>query len=114
MLQSGDLVVTTWVLDGHPDHEATAHAALRTGCNLLQAPVWMWHWAQPGDTRIPWADLVALDLTDDAMDAKQKALARHHSQLGSRNSESGPVLATAIVQRAARRQEYFFVNQCHH
>ena len=114
LLQSGDLVVTTWVLDGHPDHEATAHAALRTGCNLLQAPVWMWHWAQPGDTRIPWADLVALDLTDDAMDAKQKALARHHSQLGSRNSESGPVLATAIVQRAARRQEYFFVNQCHH
>lgn len=112
LLRSGDQVVTTWVLDGHPDHEATAQAALRTGCNLLQAPVWMWHWAQPGDARIPWADLVALDLADHTIDAKQKALARHHSQLGSRTTESGPVLATAIVERAARRQEYFFTT--HH
>ena len=112
LLRSGDLVVTTWVLDGHPDHETTAQVALRTGCNLLQAPVWMWHWAQPDDARIPWGDLVALDLTDDAVDAKQKALARHHSQLGIRNTKSGPVLAAAIVQRAARLQEYFFIR--HH
>lgn len=112
LLRPGDLVVTTWVLDGHPDHEATAQVVLRTGCNLIQAPVWMWHWAQPGDTRIPWVDLVALNLTDDMIEAKQKALARHRSQLGSRNIASGPVLATAIVERAARRQEYFFAS--HH
>lgn len=108
LLRLGDLVVTTWVLDGHPDHEATSGAVLRTGCPLLQAPVWMWHWARPGDPRIPWADMVSLKLTDHAMDAKQMALMQHHSQLDSRNIEAGPVLATAIVQRAARRQEYFF------
>lgn len=114
LLRSGDLVVTTWVLDGHPDHEAAAQVALRTGCNLLQAPVWMWHWAEPDDARIPWVDLVALDLTDEAVDAKQKALARHHSQLSARGTGSGPVLVTSIVQRAARRQEYFFTSRsCH-
>lgn len=111
LLRASDLVVTTWALDGHPDHEATAQAALRTGCNLLQAPVWMWHWAQPDDSRIPWSDLVRLDLTDHALDAKQKALAVHHSQLSRRNSAAGPVLEPAIVERAARRQEYFFTSR---
>lgn len=110
LLQPGDVVITTWCLDGHPDHEATAQAVMRTGCKLFQAPVWMWHWAQPDDMRIPWSDLVAVDLDSTAVDAKQKALAWHHSQLGRRSSDSAPVLAAAIVQRAARRQEYFFVH----
>ena len=108
LLRPGDVVVTTWVLDGHPDHEATAQAVLRTGCQLFQVPVWMWHWAEPGDGRIPWAELVALELDDQAMDAKQKALSQHHSQLAHRSTATGPVLATEIIQRAARRQEYFF------
>lgn len=107
-LRPDDLVVTTWQLDGHPDHEATAQAVLRTGCRVLQAPVWMWHWAQPGDSQVPWADLVALVLDDQAMHAKQKALAQHHSQLTHRITDEGPVLAAAIIQRAARRHEYFF------
>lgn len=108
LLQPGDVVVTTWCLDGHPDHEATAHALLGTGCKLFQAPVWMWHWAQPGDVRIPWADLLAIDLPDSTIRAKQSALTRHLSQLCERSTESGPVLVPAIVARAARQQEYFF------
>ena len=40
---------TTWRGDGHPDHEAVgraaAVAAARTGAELLEYPVWMWHWA---------------------------------------------------------------------
>ena len=113
LLQPGDLVISTWCFDGHPDHESTAQAVLRTSCKLLQAPVWMWHWAQPGNLLIPWSDLVAVDLGDAAVDAKLKALGRHHTQLGRRSAESGPVLSPAIVQRAARRQEYFFASHDH-
>ena len=57
-LRPNDVVFATWRHDGHPDHEATGRAAASaraaTGCLLVEAPVWMWHWAQPGDGRVPW------------------------------------------------------------
>ena len=111
-LRPTDTVVVTWGLDGHPDHEAAADAAARaataTGCRLLQAPVWMWHWATPGDRRVPWQDMVALDLPAHVMRAKQAALRCHQSQFEDRGTGRGPVLVPSIVERASRTTEYFF------
>lgn len=109
LLQPRDLVVTTWFKDGHPDHEATACAVRRTRCQCIEAPVWMWHWAQPADTCIPWLNLMAVELTDSAIDAKQNALAQHYSQLEPRSSQLEPVLMPSIIERAARQHEYFFM-----
>ena len=112
LLLPGDVVVTTWRLDGHPDHESTgaavAQACFSAGCRLLQAPVWMWHWARPGDTRVPWARLLAFDIPEELLALKQQALRSHQSQLRDREG-LGPVLVASIVERAARRHEYFFV-----
>ncbi|MES2911178.1 MAG: PIG-L family deacetylase [Pseudomonadota bacterium] len=112
MLWPTDLVVTTWHLDGHPDHEATAlaaaHACAASGARLLQAPVWMWHWSQPGDTRVPWAALRALRLGDVALQMKRKALQRHQSQLAG-GADGPAVLVPSIVERASRRHEFFFL-----
>ena len=114
LLKPHDVVVSTWALDGHPDHEAVSEAARMAsaarGCRHLQAPVWMWHWAVPGDTRIPWAQLAALPLPDHALHAKQQALACHRSQLEPRPQDAGPVLIPSIVARAARAHEYFFIS----
>jgi LmbE family N-acetylglucosaminyl deacetylase len=113
LVKPTDVVVTTWSLDGHPDHEAASqaakHACKALGAELVQAPVWMWHWAEPDDARIPWGDLVALDLPEHAVKAKQEALHCHQSQLVARSNADGPVLMRSIVERAARAQEYFFV-----
>ncbi len=113
LVEPSDVLVTTWCMDGHPDHEAVAQAARRAsevvGCRLLQAPVWMWHWAEPHDARVPWEAMVAFDLHDDAIKAKQRALGCHHSQLAATGDGTGPVLMQSIVERAARAQEYFFV-----
>jgi LmbE family N-acetylglucosaminyl deacetylase len=107
-----DVVVSTWRLDGHPDHEATALAAARAcvavGCRLLEAPVWMWHWAVPGDPRVPWERLFGLDLGTDIVRRKQYALAAHATQLQVRDARLGPVLGAAILARAGRETEYFF------
>lgn len=110
-LRAGDVVVTTWRWDGHPDHEATGLAAARAcesaGCLLLESPVWMWHWASPGDERVPWHRLRRLRLGRDEVAAKQAALSAHRSQLTPRSDVLDPVLGPNILARAAWTHEYF-------
>lgn len=112
-LRPADRVVTTWRLDGHPDHEATGTAAARAcasiGCRLVEAPVWMWHWATPGDPRVPWQRLHALALPAGLPERKRLAMAEHATQWAPRDTGDGPVLGTAMRERLQRRVEYFFV-----
>lgn len=112
LLRPHDVVLTTWRHDGHPDHESTARAAAAVceikGCRLLEAPVWMWHWAVPGDARVPWPTLRAFKLDRDERELKQAALAEHASQLADRVAGAGPVLGASIVERAARGVEHVF------
>ena len=112
VLKRSDGVVTTWRLDGHPDHEATglatARACLDAGCRLLEAPIWMWHWAAPGDVRVPWHRLARVVLDDETLRRKERALAAHTSQLSVRDARRGPVLGASIRARAAWPEEYFF------
>ena len=112
LLRPGDVVVTTWRLDGHPDHEATgsaaANACAKRGCRLLEAPVWMWHWAEVNDPLVPWQQLRGIALASDVVEAKQAALKAHVSQLDASGRAAGAVLDAAIVARAGRVSEYFF------
>ena len=112
VMQWGDIVVTTWRLDGHPDHEACGAAAARAcadvRCRLLEAPVWMWHWSRPADSRVPWHRLVGLQLPGEAVSRKRRAVESHASQLLPRGAAQGPVLGPTILERLDRRTEYFF------
>lgn len=113
LLRPADVVVATWSLDGHPDHDACGAAAQQAcaavGCTLIAAPVWMWHWAAPGDARVPWHRLRALQADSIAWQRKQAALEAHVSQHTAREGGQGPVLGAEILARAARQREYFFV-----
>lgn len=112
LLRSSDVVVTTWRRDGHPDHDAcglaAALACAAVGCRLIEAPVWMWHWASPGDSFVPWHQMQRLPLNPQARDRKQAALAAHVSQLDALQRSEGAVLGDGIVARAHRPDEYFF------
>ena len=111
-LQSGDLVLTTWRHDGHPDHEATARAVRRAvaACDarLAEFPVWAWHWL---DADAPQQALHgAVRYTLDAADwqAKQQALQCFASQLGTAQpAVPAPILPPPVLQRFARRFEVF-------
>jgi LmbE family N-acetylglucosaminyl deacetylase len=111
-LKPGDTLLTTWRHDAHPDHESCGQAAARTaasvGCRLLEAPVWMWHWGQPNDARVPWHRLGSLALPHDVVQRKALALDAHVSQLTPRDGVTGPVLGDEMVRRAQRSCEYFF------
>lgn len=84
LLRPGDVVITTWKLDGHPDHEATGHAAgaaaAGVGATLLQMPIWTWHWAQPDEKLVPWHRARRLALDEDILARKRAAMACYRSQ----------------------------------
>jgi len=113
ILRPADVVASTWRRDGHPDHDAigevTAFTAQSIGCQLLEAPVWMWHWAHPADARVPWGRLRALGLPAEVVAAKVDALGAHVTQLLDRGNGEGPVLDESIQARARRSCEYYFV-----
>jgi LmbE family N-acetylglucosaminyl deacetylase len=113
MLRPGDVVVSTWRHDGHPDHEATGRAAAaacrNAGARLLEVPIWAWHWARPGDTRLPWAQARRLVLAPDALARKKSAVACYRSQLSSDSSTGRPpVIAPTVVARLTHDSEVYF------
>lgn len=106
-----DVCVAPWTGDVHPDHEcagrAAAAAARRRGVAAWQYPVWMWHWAVPGDARVPWARAARVELPGWATVRKQEAVACHRSQifpLGP-EPEDAPVLAESDLGHFRRRYE---------
>lgn len=113
LLRPGDVVFTTWRLDGHPDHEATAQAcAAAVACmdvRLVEVPVWAWHWAEAGDSRLPWRRAHRVVLSSATMQRKRDAVQEFTSQLEpDASTGAGPILRTTTVDRASRPFEVVF------
>jgi len=94
-----------WEADGHADHEAAGRAARRAVPDVLAYPVWMWHWAAPGDPRVPWRRACQVALPADAAASKRSAIAAFTSQLTDREGGLPPILPAAVVAHFTRRQE---------
>ena len=97
LLSPGRWCLATWRGDGHPDHEvvgrAAAAACAATGARLLEYPIWTWHWAGPGDDRVPWHRARRLDLPPAARAAKEAAIQAFPSQI----NDLGPAPADAAI-----------------
>ena len=97
-----------WEQDAHSDHEAAGRAARRARADVLTFPIWMWHWATPGDPAVPWQRAVSVRLTDAAATAKQAAISAFASQLTPRSATVGPMLPAEIIAHFTRTQEVLF------
>jgi LmbE family N-acetylglucosaminyl deacetylase len=97
-----DVVFSTWRQDGHPDHEAVGRASARAAANAQAAhvefPVWMWHWAVPGDACVPWQRAWRVDVPADAMACKKQAMAAYVSQIEPDASTGRPAIVPPEVQ----------------
>ena len=113
-LPPGAWCAATWRGDGHPDHEAVgraaAVAAARAGAKLLEYPVWMWHWARPGDAAVPWHRMARLAPDPAAVARKQLAAQEFRSQLTRHDPDTGPVLAPFALQRLLAVGEVAFID----
>ncbi|ADG73425.1 LmbE family protein [Cellulomonas flavigena DSM 20109] len=110
-------LVTTWRGDGHRDHrvlaEVCAELADELGCTLVEAPLWLWHWATPDDPAVPWDELRALPLSDHAVVLKHRAVAAHTTQVQplSDDPADAPVLHPQFVRGLVRDVEAFVVHE---
>lgn len=109
--RSGTLVAAPWRGDRHPDHEAAGRAAaiacVRTDSDLLEYPIWLWHWGCPADA--PWAQLRELRLDGAARRAKYTAVRAYASQIAPLSAAPGDgmLLPPAILERFDRETEAF-------
>jgi LmbE family N-acetylglucosaminyl deacetylase/SAM-dependent methyltransferase len=114
LVGAGSCVVAPWRGDAHPDHEVAgdvaADVARRQGAGLLEYPVWAWHWAAPGDVRLPWARAVRVPLDAEAHDRKTRALREHRSQVEPLSALPGDevLLSAAVLAHFDRDVEVFF------
>lgn len=105
LVRGADACLAPWEHDAHRDHEAAGHAALAAGAPrgvpVLRFPIWAWHWARPGDPRLPWDRARRVPLTGDARDRKRAAIGCFTSQLGT-------ILPPETVAHFTRDQEVLF------
>ncbi|WP_313294701.1 PIG-L family deacetylase [Pseudomonas sp.] len=111
-LRPDDVLMATWRGDGHCDHEAVgraaAQAALARKAQLVEVPVWAWHWAQPDDPRLPWPRAHRLTLDEANLARKRKALTAHVSQLEP-DGPRAPVLPTTLLDCLLQPFELVFL-----
>jgi LmbE family N-acetylglucosaminyl deacetylase len=112
-LRPADVVVSPWRFDGHPDHEAAgravAAAALATGAPHLETPIWAWHWAVPGDRRMPWERAAVLHLGPFLAWRKSRSVRCFTSQLEPDPSTgAAAILPPWAVARLVHPREVFF------
>ena len=101
-----DLCLAPWDHDLHPDHEAAGRAARRASPKALYFyPVWMWHWASPGDPRVPWDRALRVPLPPRAAGRKRAAITCFTSQTEDRGHGLGPVLSPGMVAHFTRAME---------
>lgn len=111
-LRPDDVVMATWRGDGHCDHEAVGRAAAQAAqarkAQLVEVPVWAWHWAQPDDPRLPWPRAHRIELDESALARKRKALAAHVSQL-TPDDHRPPVLPASLLDCLLQPFELMFL-----
>jgi LmbE family N-acetylglucosaminyl deacetylase len=99
LVAPGQVLLTPWSADGHPDHEAVGRAARSVGGTVLEYPVWTWSWAVPDDPRVPWDRARLVPLDGSALAAKQAATACFTTQVAPIGPGpcDGPVLPDRVL-----------------
>ena len=112
IIRPDDILVTPFMHDGHPDHEATGQVvvdfAKQHHLPCYQVLIWAWHWAKPADSRIPWHTAMRLDLSTQQVQRKTQAIACFKSQITvDESTNNPPVLSAQTIARISQPWEVY-------
>jgi len=112
IIKPNDILITPFMHDGHPDHEATGQVvvsfAKQHHLACYQVLIWAWHWAKPADSRIPWHCAKRVDLTTEQLQRKIKAIACFESQITADDSTGNPpILSAQTIARISQAWEVY-------
>ncbi|MEE3852245.1 PIG-L deacetylase family protein [Gordonia sp. LSe1-13] len=107
-------LLSVWSHDGHPDHDAVGRSveevARRRGLPLWMYPIWMWHWAVPGDSTIPWDRLRAHMIDPTILAIKHAAIGAFDTQVRplSDDPADAAILPPHVLAHLTRTREFVF------
>ena len=112
IIKPNDILITPFMHDGHPDHEATGQVVVSFAKQhhlvCYQVLIWAWHWAKPADSRIPWHCAKRVDLTTEQLQRKIKAIACFESQITADDStDNPPILSAQTIARISQPWEVY-------
>ncbi len=111
LIDERDLLLATCRFDGHPDHEACGDVAdlvqQLTGATTFEYPVWMWHWALPAETTVPWERARRLPIAEAVVAKKRGAIGKFVSQVMP-DGPNAAVLPPHVLPRFLRPFEVVF------
>ena len=112
IIQADDILVTPFMHDGHPDHEATGQVvaafAKQHTLPCYQVLIWAWHWAVPADSRIPWHCATRLDLSAEQLQRKSQAIGCFISQITvDKSTGNPPILSVQTIARISQPWEVY-------
>lgn len=103
-----EVCLAPWEADVHSDHEAAGRAAVSAGLRPHFYPIWAWHWARPGDARLPWERALRIPLPPAVQARKRAAIDCFASQLEPRGPGLEAVLPPGVVAHFTRDHEVLF------
>ncbi|WP_436762275.1 PIG-L deacetylase family protein [Streptosporangium sp. V21-05] len=103
-----EVCLAPWEADVHSDHEAAGRAAASAGLRPHFYPIWAWHWARPGDARLPWDRALRVPLPPAVLARKRAAIGCFASQLEPRGAGLEAVLPPGVVAHFTRDDEVLF------
>jgi LmbE family N-acetylglucosaminyl deacetylase len=113
-LQPDDVLLTTFLHDGHPDHEVSAQVTRQLAderqLTFIQVLIWAWHWAVPGDTRIDWTAARQFKLTEEELAAKYRAVQCFKSQIEKDpGTGQAAILPEQVLERILQPWEVYML-----
>lgn len=111
LLSDVDCCLLPWPQDPHPDHQATARAALSAAAPTAHCwsyPIWMWHWKNHHNPEVPWQRAFRHYLSTQDRNRKTAALREFASQRTNGPDGSGPVLPPDVLEHFERDFEIVF------
>jgi LmbE family N-acetylglucosaminyl deacetylase len=109
IVEPGDVVISNWESDGHPDHEALGRVARRAAGTSWQYPVWAWHWAAPGDARVPWERMrIVRDIDTARKNAAIREFVSQVEPLGPSPADAA-ILPPGVLAHFGRSHELVIV-----